>query len=88
MFSPSQADVLSLPSAPSPSVYWNLVWYFSRLQLPTYLPLLTLWNFTRTHRELRKVGGRDLDTVTRLSVLKLCPERLLSVYRKCPDSVS
>lgn len=38
----------------SSTVYWNLVWYFSRLQLPTYLPLLTLWSFTRCHRELRK----------------------------------
>ncbi|CAI7992068.1 C-myc promoter-binding protein [Geodia barretti] len=49
-------DILSREelATSSPSVYWNLVWYFSRLQLPTYLPLLTLWNFTRTHRELRK----------------------------------
>jgi hypothetical protein len=38
----------------SPSVYWNLVWYFSRLQLPTHLPFLTLWSFTHANRELRK----------------------------------
>lgn len=37
-----------------PIMYWNLVWYLSRLQLPTYLPLLVLWGFTRRNQELRK----------------------------------
>ena len=40
-----------------PIMYWNLVWYFSRLQLPTYLPLLPLWSLTRGNQELRKVAS-------------------------------
>lgn len=41
-----------------PIIYWNLVWYFSRLGLPTYLPLLNLWDFQRKNEDLNKVGGR------------------------------
>lgn len=37
-------------------IYWNLVWYFSRLGLPTYLPLLSLWEFQRKNQHLKKVG--------------------------------
>lgn len=37
-----------------PIIYWNLVWYFSRLHLPTYLPLFTLWAFTHGNRELQR----------------------------------
>ena len=36
-------------------IYWNLVWYFSRLGLPTYLPLLHLWDFQRKNEHLKKV---------------------------------
>ena len=39
-----------------PIIYWNLVWYFSRLYLPTYLPLLKLRTFTKTRPELKKVS--------------------------------
>lgn len=38
-----------------PILYWNLVWYFSRLQLPTYLPLLTLRQFIKEHPNWKKV---------------------------------
>lgn len=38
-----------------PIIYWNLVWYFSRLGLPTYLPLLNLWDFQRKNEDLNKV---------------------------------
>ncbi len=41
----------------SPIIYWNLVWYFSRLELPTYLPLLSLWDFQKRNEELVKVSG-------------------------------
>lgn len=41
-----------------PIIYWNLVWYFSRLNLPTYLPLLNLWDFRRKSQDLQKVSGR------------------------------
>lgn len=39
-----------------PIIYWNLVWLFTRLQLPTYLPLLALRQVTKSHPGLRKVG--------------------------------
>ena len=39
-----------------PIIYWNLVWYFSRLQLPTYLPLLSLWDFQHKNQQLSKVS--------------------------------
>ena len=42
-----------------PIIYWNLVWLFTRLQLPTYLPLLALRRVTKSHPELRKVSSRD-----------------------------
>ncbi len=38
-----------------PIIYWNLVWYFSRLHLPTYLPLLNLWDFQKKNQDLKKV---------------------------------
>ena len=38
-----------------PIIYWNLVWYFSRLSLPTYLPLLKLRAFLKNRPDLKKV---------------------------------
>lgn len=38
-----------------PILYWNLVWYFSRLKLPTYLPLLTLRRFIKEHPDFKQV---------------------------------
>ena len=38
-----------------PIIYWNLVWYFSRLYLPTYLPLLKLKSLTKSRPDLEKV---------------------------------
>lgn len=38
-----------------PILYWNSVWYFSRLKLPTYLPLLTLRRIIKDHPELKQV---------------------------------
>lgn len=39
-----------------PIIYWNLVWYFSRLRLPTYLPLLSLWDLQHRNEDLKKVA--------------------------------
>ena len=39
-----------------PIIYWNLVWYFSRLYLPTYLPLLKLRALTNNTPILKKVS--------------------------------
>ena len=38
-----------------PIIYWNLVWYFTRLELPTYLPLLSLRRLGKLHPLLQKV---------------------------------
>lgn len=38
-----------------PIIYWNLVWYFTRLELPTYLPLLSLRRLSKLHPHLQKV---------------------------------
>ena len=38
-----------------PIIYWNLVWYFTRLELPTYLPLLSLRRLSKVHPRLQKV---------------------------------
>ena len=37
-------------------LYWNLVWYFTRLRLPTYLPLLLLRKIVKDHPHLKKVS--------------------------------
>ena len=42
-----------------PIIYWNLVWYLSRLYLPTYLPLLKLRAFTKNRPDLSKVCVRE-----------------------------
>ena len=39
-----------------PIIYWNLVWYFSRLNLPTHLPLLNLWDFQKKNQDLKKAS--------------------------------
>ena len=39
-----------------PILYWNLVWYFTRLRLPTYLPLLLLRKIGKDHPHLKKVN--------------------------------
>ena len=41
-----------------PIIYWNLVWYLSRLYLPTCLPLLKLGALTKTRPDLKKVRAR------------------------------
>lgn len=41
-----------------PILYWNLVWYFTRLHLPTYLPLLTLRRVIKEYPNLKKQGVR------------------------------
>ena len=41
-----------------PILYWNLVWYFTRLHLPTYLPLLTLRRVIKEYPNLKKVESQ------------------------------
>ena len=43
-------------SLEKPILYWNAVWYFSRLKLPTYLPLLTLRRIVKSHPQLSEVS--------------------------------
>ena len=45
-------------SLEKPILYWNAVWYFSRLKLPTYLPLLTLRRIVKSHSQLSEVTLR------------------------------
>ena len=39
-----------------PIMYWNLVWYFTRLKLPTHLPLLYLRRLSKKHPHLQQVS--------------------------------
>lgn len=38
------SEVLALPELPAahPIIFWNLLWYFQRLRLPSILPCLVL----------------------------------------------
>ena len=38
------SEVLALPELPAahPIIFWNLLWYFQRLRLPSFLPGLVL----------------------------------------------
>ena len=40
-----------------PIIYWNLIWYFTRLELPTYLPLLSLRRLGKLHPHLQNVSN-------------------------------
>ena len=62
-----------------PIIYWNLVWYLSRLYLPTYLPLLKLRAFVKNRPDLKKVVIYN----QRLNELKIAEILLLFDMHAC-----
>ncbi|XP_054165030.1 DENN domain-containing protein 4C-like [Oppia nitens] len=52
-----------------PIIYWNLIWYFKRINLPTHLPVLCLYSNTFNKNNTNNIDNFKLTDYQKVSVL-------------------